>query len=261
MQELLIETRGSALWLTLNRPERRNALNDSILAELEKAISAASTNPDLRTIVLTGAGERAFCAGGDLKAADSGKGSPLSGDPSRLENPLVTLYRAVEKCNLPIIGRINGHALGGGLGLVCICDVAVATEGAKLGTPEAKVGLFPMMILSYLVRLVPRRKLVEMSLTGTPLSAAEALDYGLLNHVVSADQLDAKVDELVSQITANSPTAIRLGKTAFRSLWDMSMTEAFEYTQLMIERIGQTEDAREGLSAFVEKRTPEWTGK
>jgi enoyl-CoA hydratase/carnithine racemase len=178
-----------------------------------------------------------------------------------LDNPLVTLYRAVEKCNLPIIGRINGHALGGGLGLVCICDVAVATEGAKLGTPEAKVGLFPMMILSYLVRLVPRRKLVEMSLTGTPLSAAEALDYGLLNHVVSADQLDAKVDELVNQITANSPTAIRLGKTAFRSLWDMSMTEAFEYTQLMIERIGQTEDAREGLSAFVEKRTPEWTGK
>jgi enoyl-CoA hydratase/carnithine racemase len=258
---MIKERKGSVLHLTLNRPERRNALNNTILASLTDAILEASSDPELRAIVLTGAGEKAFCAGGDLKAADSGKGSPVGSDPSRLENPLVALYRAVEKCNLPIIGRINGHALGGGLGLVCICDVAVAVETAKLGTPEAKVGLFPMMILSYLVRLVPRRKLVEMSLTGTPLSAVEALDYGLLNHVVSADQLDVKVDDLINQILANSPTAIRLGKMAFRSLWDMSMAESFEYTQLMIERIGQTEDAKEGFSAFVEKRTPEWTGK
>lgn len=261
MSEIIKERKGPVLHLTLNRPERRNALNNSLLEALTESIQQASSDPELRAIVLTGAGEKAFCAGGDLKAADNGKGSPVGSDPSRLENPLVALYRAVEQCNLPIIGRINGHALGGGLGLVCICDVAVASETAKFGTPEAKVGLFPMMILSYLIRLVPRRKLVEMSLTGTPLSATEALDYGLLNHVVSSEQLDAKVDELVSQILANSPTAIRLGKTAFRSLWDMSMAEAFEYTQLMIERIGQTEDAKEGFNAFVEKRTPEWTGK
>ena len=261
MSAMIKERKGSILQLTLNRPERRNALNNALLASLTGAILEASSDPELRAIVLTGAGEKAFCAGGDLKAADSGKGSPVGSDPSRLENPLIALYRAVEQCNLPIIGRINGHALGGGLGLVCICDVAVAAEDAKFGTPEAKVGLFPIMILSYLVRLVPRRKLMEMALTGAPLSAAEALDYGLLNHVVSRDQLDAKIDELVKQIVANSPTAIRLGKTAFRSLWDMSLTEAFEYTQLMIERIGQTEDAREGFSAFVEKRIPEWTGR
>ena len=148
MSEMIKERKGSILQLTLNRPERRNALNNALLESLTEAILEASSDPELRAIVLTGAGEKAFCAGGDLKAADNGNSSPVGSDPSRLENPLVALYRAVEQCNLPIIGRINGHALGGGLGLVCICDVAVATEDAKLGTPEAKVGLFPMMILS-----------------------------------------------------------------------------------------------------------------
>ena len=261
MPVIRVEHSAEIATVVWNRPEAMNALTVGMLETLGQILDEIEADPDIRAVILTGAGEKAFCAGGDLKAADSGKGSPVGSDPSRLENPLVALYRAVEQCNLPIIGRINGHALGGGLGLVCICDIAVAPEDTKLGTPEAKVGLFPMMILSYLVRLVPRRKLMEMSLTGAPLSAAEALEYGLLNHVVSRDQLDAKVDELVKQIVANSPTAIRLGKTALRSLWDMSMTEAFEYTQLMIERIGQTEDAREGLSAFVEKRTPQWAGK
>jgi enoyl-CoA hydratase/carnithine racemase len=141
-----------------------------------------------------------------------------------------------------------------------MCDLAIAVDSAKFGTPEAKIGLYPMMILSYMLRLIPRRRLVEMCMTAEPFGAAEALEHGLLNRVVPADQLDAALDKLLGTLLANSPSALLLGKKAFRAMQDMTLDECFEYAQLMIARMSQTADAREGMAAFVEKRPPNWPG-
>src|SRR5262249_38149262 len=155
-------------------------------------------------VVLTGAG-KVFCAGGDLKPDASG--DPFRVDPAEVDNPVVRLFRAIVACPVPVIARINGHALAGGFGLVCACDFAVAAESATLGTPEARIGLFPMMILPWMMRTIPRRKLLEICVTGEPITAAEALQHGILNHVVTADKLDERVDALVASIAASSPSA------------------------------------------------------
>jgi enoyl-CoA hydratase/carnithine racemase len=259
MSLVLTEQKQHALWLTINRPAQRNALNDDVLAGLTEAIRDAGNNPSVRTIIITGAGDHAFCAGGDLKAATEGD-SVFGGIPGQ-DNELVTLYKEAERCTTPIIARINGHAMGGGFGLLCMCDLAVGVKNALIGAPEAKVGLFPMIILSYMLRLMPRRKLMEMALTAEAWSGERAYQEGLLNSVADTqEEMDEQLDALVSKINANSPTAIRMGKKAIHAIQDMNLTESFEYTQLMIEKISLTKDAKEGLSAFVEKRKPEWTG-
>lgn len=259
MSQVKIEQKEQSLWLTINRPEQRNALNDDVLLELTEGLRSAQANPAIRTIVITGSGDRAFCAGGDLKAAAEGD-SVFSGQPAQ-DSSLVTLYKEAERCNVPIIGRINGHALGGGFGILCMCDLAVGVSNARIGAPEAKVGLFPMIILSYMLRLMPRRKLMEMALTAETWDGARAYKEGLLNFVAETHaEMDDQLDTLIAQITANSPTAIRMGKKAIHAIQDMDLNSAFEYTQLMIEKISNTEDAKEGITAFSEKRKPEWRG-
>ncbi len=258
MSYVQIETKDQVLWLTINRPEHRNALNDKVLAELTQGITQAEQSETIRAVVLTGAGDKAFCAGGDLKASAKGD-SVFSGSPAK-DNALVTLYKTVERCNVPIIGRINGHAMGGGFGLLCMCDLAVGISKALVGAPEAKIGLFPMIILGYMLRLIPRRKLMEMALTAEAWTGTRAHQEGLLNYVAdSPAEMDEQLDSLLNKIIANSPTAIRMGKKAIHTIADLNLNDSFEYTQLMIEKISLTDDAREGMSAFVEKRKPNWT--
>ncbi len=252
------EIRGAAQWITIDRPEERNAFDDTVLRGIAHHLRAAQADESVRAVVLTGAGDRAFCAGGDLK---SGGGGPFQVDPSRPRNAVVELFREFERCELPTIARVNGHALAGGLGLVCACDLAVASSNATLGVPETGVGLFPMMILPYLQRTLPRRKLLEWCITGVRWTAEEALEAQLLNYVVPPEELDAKVEWLLSRIVDKSPTAIRLGKMGFHALQDMSLPEALEYAQLMLPMMGQTEDAREGFAAFRARRPPRWTGR
>jgi enoyl-CoA hydratase/carnithine racemase len=256
---VLVETRGQVQWILINRPERRNALNEAVAAGIANGLREAQGDPAIRAVVLTGVGDKAFCAGGDMQPAADG--SPFEADPARPENPVIELFRAFERCGLPTIARVNGHALAGGLGLVCACDLAIASESATLGVPESSVGLFPMMILPYLQRTLPRRKLLEWCITGVRWSAQEALEVDLLNYTAPDGELDTKLDWLLGRIVDKSPTAIRLGKLGLRAVQDMTIPQAFEYTQLMLPNMAKTRDAKEGFAAFREKRSPEWTGE
>ena len=258
-EPVLVTIRGATLWITINRPDRRNALNAAVVNAIAAAVRSASTVEGLRAIVLTGAGDKAFCAGGDL--APNAEGAPFTVDPAHPRNYVVDLLKTIEDCDLPIVGRINGHALAGGLGLVCACDLVVASSKATFGTPESKIGLFPMMILPHMMRVLSRRRLMEMCITGDPLTAEEAVAVGLVNHVTAPEDLDAKVDWLLDRIISRSPTAVRLGKMSLHAIQDMGLREALDYAQLMLPMMARTEDAREGTRAFQEKRPAVWTGR
>lgn len=249
---------GAVLRICIDRPERRNAINAAVCAGIADGIRAAQADPAIRVIVLTGSGDKAFCAGGDL--APAADGAPFTVDPARPRNPVVDLFKLMEDCDLPIVARVNGHALAGGIGLVCACDMAIAADTATFGTPESKIGLFPMMIMPYMLRVMPLRRFMELCLTGEAISAAEALSWGIVNAVVPAAELDRRVDALTAQLAKRSPTAIRLGKQGFHAMRDMAVRQALEYAQLMLPAMARTEDAKEGLRAFQEKREPDFTG-
>ena len=174
MPDVRCERKGQALWLTIDREERRNALNEAVFDGLRAGIAQAEASPEVRAVVITGAGEKAFCAGGDLKP--NAEGDPFTVDAAERDNPAVKLFRAIIDCRVPVIARVNGHALAGGFGLVCACDFAVVADHARLGVPEARIGIFPMMILPFMLRTIPRRKLLELCVTGEPISAAGSLD-------------------------------------------------------------------------------------
>lgn len=256
MPEVLSARRGGAIWLTINREDRRNALNEAVLTGLRDGILSAR-EPQVRAVVMTGAG-RVFCAGGDLKS--DAAGDPFTVDPAEVDNPVIALFKAIIDCPVPVIARVNGHALAGGFGLVCACDFAVVSEDAKLGVPEARLGLFPMMILPWMLRTIPRRKLLELCMTGEPMSAADALAHGIVNHVVPATQLDGKVEWLVDAIAASSPTAIRMGRRALATIDGLSLEAGLEYAQRVLPQMARTGDAREGFRAFNERRKPDWPG-
>lgn len=256
---VLFERREAVLWITINREERRNALNEQVVRTIDQAVAAANVDPELRAIVLTGAGDKAFCAGADL--AKSVEGSAFSVDFSRPQHYLADLLKRLRECNLPVVARVNGHAMAGGFGLLCACDMAVSADDIRIGTTESKVGVTPMMILPYMMRVLPARKLQEMCITGEQFTAQDAHDWGLLNYLVPRSELDAKVTWLLSRITDKSPTAIRLGKQAFHAMRDMGLRESLEYAQAMVPVMSSTRDAKEGMAAFQEKRSPQWTGQ
>lgn len=209
-------------------------------------------------------GERAFCAGGgDIKAGGA-DGGPFVQDPADPDHFAGRLFETIQACRKPTIARINGVAMGGaGAGIICACDLAVMADHARIGTPEVKVGLFPMTIVPPMMRVLPpRRRLMEMFITGVPLTAEEALQFNLVNYVTdAAGGLDDKVAELVAQIAAQSPSAIRLGKYACHAMEDMTYPQQMRFAETLLPRVAQTEDAREGFDAFIEKRKPEWTGR
>jgi len=253
---VLHDKRGHAFWITINRPDKRNAINAEVIAGIRAGYRAAHADPDVRVIVLTGAGDKAFCAGADLQP---GKG--VAFDTARPNLDYADLLRDAQNATLPSIARINGACMAGGMGLLCMTDMAVATQSAQFGLPEVKVGVFPMQVLSLLQQVAPRRVVREWALSGEPFDAAQALAAGLLNHVVPAAELDAKVEWLVGRIVDKSPTAIRRGKYAMRTIESMSFDQAISYTESQIALLALTEDAREGLASFNEKRKPRWTGR
>jgi len=253
------ESRGAARVLIIDRPAQGNALNDAVAAGLIAGLDAAEADPACRVVVLTGRGDRVFCAGGDLKS--TGGDAPFDVDPSDPRNFIVALLRRMAACRLPLVARVNGHAVAGGMGLVCACDLAVASDRARFGVPEVGIGTFPMMILPFLMRVLPARTLLELCLTGDLIDAAEARACGLVNRVVPPGELDAATDALVARLASRSPTALRLGKQGAHAMRDMALDQALEYAQLMIGLMVQTRDAAEGIAAFRAKRPPEWTGR
>lgn len=260
MAESVVTTRqGATLTITINREARRNALNAEVAGGIMAALDRAESDGDIRAVVLTGAGDRAFCAGGDLQP--SADGAPFSIDAADPRHYLAGLFHRMNDCRLPLIARVNGHALAGGFGLLCGCDLVVARDDALVGVTEVKIGLFPMMILPFLLRSTPNRVLMEMCLTGEPITAAEAKPHGIVNYAVPAAELDEKLDWLLARITDKSPTGIRLGKQSLVKIREMSFDAALEYAPFMLANMARTEDAREGFAAFVEKRSPNWTGR
>ena len=255
--KIRVATAGPIRTITLFNPERRNAIGPEMVNELLYAFEDAHADAAVRAIVLTGEG-KAFCAGGDFAQMTGGAGDgpklPPKGDYADL---LLAMVRA-EK---PIVARVNGHAMGGGLGLVAASTFAVAVTDAKLGTPEVDVGLFPMMIMAVLARLVPRRRLLEMMLFGEKLSADDALAAGILNKVVSADSLDGTVAAMVERIVAKSPVTLALGLRAYAKQDDLDLATALPMLREQLAACLATDDAREGLMAFLEKRSPVWKGR
>jgi enoyl-CoA hydratase/carnithine racemase len=250
----LSEVRDAILYLTINRPERRNALNPTVLAGLTDGITRANCDTDIRAVVITGAGDQAFCAGADLQS-----GKSFAFDYARPVQDLANLFRCARQSTVPLIARVNGACMAGGLGLMAMCDLAVASEHAIFGLPEVKVGVFPAQVLSVLQDLIPRRVLTELCLCGEPFSAREAQAAGLVNHV--SDDLDAKLDWLLGRLLTKSPTAIRRGLYTLKHAQSMPFEQSMAFTESQIGLLAMTDDAREGQLAFREKRQPIWTGK
>lgn len=257
-EPVLVERRGAVLWITINREERRNALNEQVVRTIDQAIAEAQGGGEVKAIVLTGAGDKAFCAGADL--AKNAKGFAFTVDFARPKHYIVDLFKRLQECTLPVIARVNGHVMAGGFGILCACDMAIAADDIRIGTTESKIGVTPMMILPYMLRVLPPRKLQEMCITGEQFTAKDALDWGVVNYVVPRAELDAKLDWLLARVTDKSPTAIRLGKQAYNAMRDMSLRESLEFAQAMVPVMSSTEDAKEGMAAFQEKRPANFTG-
>ncbi|HEX7789453.1 MAG TPA: enoyl-CoA hydratase/isomerase family protein [Afipia sp.] len=253
---VLYDKRGHAFWITINRPDKRNALNASVIAGIVDGYRRAHEDNDVRVIVLTATGTKAFCAGADLQP-----GAGFAFDLSQPNLAYADMLRMAQNAIKPTIARVNGVCMAGGIGLLCMTDMAVASDDIVFGLPEVKVGVFPMQVLSLLQSIAPPRLVHEWCFTGEPFTASEAKDAGLLNYVVPAADLDAKVEWLVARLIDKSPTAIRRGKYAMRALASMSFDQGIAYTESQIAVLAMTQDAKEGLAAFAEKRKPVWTGK
>lgn len=254
--QVQVEKLGVVCRITIDREAEHNTMTDAVMSDLQNAFKAAEQMQGVRVIVLTGAGQKTFCAGGTLKP--TADGSPFALDPGRFDNPVAELFRAMDRSNLPIIARVNGGAFGGGVGLVCACDFAVAVDTAKFGTTEARVGVFPMMILPLLMRVISRRRLQEMCFFAERFDAHEACRLEIVNSVVPQDALDDAVDKLVAKLVANSPVALRMGRRAFAAMNDLSLNDALNLAQTILPVMSQSEDTKEGMRAFAERREPQW---
>ena len=256
MSDLLIETRDHVVRVTINRPGQRKAMSEAVIDGIAALIREAGGKPDVRAIVISGSGDKAFCAGADL-----GTGKAFEFDYSQPSLAFANLLRAAHQATVPLVARVNGACVAGGMGLLSMCDLAVAVDSAKFGLPEVKVGVFPMQVLSVMQRLVPSRVLHELCLTGELIPAADALRIGLVNYVVPAAELDSKLDWLLARVLDKAPSAIRRGRYAMRAVESMTFDQSISFTESQIGLLSMTEDAREGLLAFREKRKPTWTGR
>jgi enoyl-CoA hydratase/carnithine racemase len=257
LEQALLSSEGHVATVTLNRPEQRNPLSATMLRDLTEAFRWCGDEPEVRVVVLTGAG-RVFCAGADLSSFD--------GDTSGLEryrsrDLFVDLFVLMAELGKPIVGRINGHALAGGLGLACSCDLLVSVDTATFGTPEVNVGIWPMMIQAILSRNLPRKVLLEMEMLGDRWTAIQLQSLGVINRVVSHELLDPTVNEIAEQLAKKSPVAMQLGRDSFYRHQDMDFRAALHYLHGQFLLVSQTEDSREGIKAFFEKREPDFKGK
>lgn len=257
LEQVLVSTRDHVATVTLNRPEQRNPLSATMLRDLASALQWCRQEPDIRVVVLTGAG-RVFCAGADLSSFD-GEMSGL--EKYRSRDLFVELFVLMAELGKPILGRINGHALAGGFGLACSCDILVAVDTATFGTPEINVGIWPMMIQAILSRSIPRKVLLEMEMLGDRWTATQLQSLGVVNRVVAPEHLDSTVDEIADELSRKSPVAMRLGRDSFYRQQDMDFRSAMHYLHGQFLLVSQTEDSREGIKAFFEKREPDFKGR
>lgn len=243
--------------ITIDDPERRNPLSTETMGALVDSTRRALADEDARVLVYTGAGESAFSAGGDLS-------SGFVDDPlglHRSRGAMADLFRLMARGGKPTVARVNGHALAGGFGLAVACDLVVCVADAKLGTPEIGVGLWPMMISAVLLRSMPPKSVLDLMMTGRIIDAEEAFRLGAVTRVVERDQLDRAVDEVVRSLMSRSTAVLELGRDSFYAVAEMSFDAALDRLQAGLTAVALTDDSREGVTAFIEKRPPVWTGQ
>jgi enoyl-CoA hydratase/carnithine racemase len=243
--------------VTIDDPERRNPISVDTMRGLLEATREAVSDSNVGVIVYTGAGNQAFSAGGDLAGS-------FADDPiglHRARGDLAELFRQMTGGGKPTVARVNGHALAGGFGLAVACDITICVEEAKLGMPEVEVGLWPMMISAILVRTIPRKAAFELMVTGRIIDPHEAQRLGAVTRVVSRDDLDPAVDEVVDSLLIKSPGALLIGKDAFQGMAELDFDTALDRLQGGLTEITMTDDASEGVAAFMEKRDPHWSGR
>ena len=245
--------------LTLNQPDKRNPLSGAMVRDLGAAFEWAKVEPEVRVVVLTGSGDKAFCAGADLASSFTADAGELEKHYGR--RGIAGLFKSMRELGKPIVGRINGHALAGGFGLACACDMLIATDSAGFGTPEINVGVWPMMISAVMARNLPRKMVLEMMLLGDRWTAEQMRQAGLVNRVVPAAELDTTTAEIAKTLAKKSPAVMRLGRDAFYRSEDMSLDDALDYLHSQLTLVTLTEDTREGIRAFFEKREPEFQGR
>ena len=257
-ETLLVDVKDGVASVTLNRPEVRNALNATLIRELEQALAALEADPAARVIVLEGAGDKAFCAGADLKGIGD-RGTTLQARESF--GGLARILEAMARMKTPVIAKVHGFALAGGCGLAAGCDIVVAAEDAVFGLPEIKIGLLPLIVMAPILRSVGRKRGMLMILSGEQISAREAYEMGLVSRLAPRAELSGAVDALARALAGFSPMALGLAKEAAATVAGMEYGASLRYLREMITLVALSDDAREGIKAFFEKRAPNWTGR
>jgi enoyl-CoA hydratase len=257
-ETLLVEVAQGVGRILLNRPDVRNALNRTMIGELADALEALEGNPDARVIVLAGAGDRAFCAGADLRGVGE-RGTTLQARESF--SGLAGVLERITTMRTPVVAQVHGYALAGGCGLAAGCDLVIAADDAVFGLPEIRVGLLPLIVMAPILRAVGRKRGLLMILSGEQISAREAFAMGLVSRLVSRAELAPVTDALARRLAGFSPAALGLAKEAAYTIQDMEYGKSLRYLRELITLVGLSDDAREGISAFFEKREPRWTGR
>ncbi len=253
-QDLLYRIKSRIAYFTINREAQRNTISADVVALFFKYLDQAENDQAVRAVCITGAGQKAFCAGADL-------GGSMSSDGLDGFQNYADLLKRIATFPKPTVARVNGYCLAGGTGFMLACDIVIAAHNARFGTPEVNVGLFPMMIGALIFRNVLRKKAMEMVLLGEKLTAEQALEMGMITRVVPADKLDVEVDNVLQILSEKSPIGIKIGKEAFYKMADMPFEEAVDYLSGQLKAVVSTDDAKEGITAFIEKRKPHFTGK
>jgi len=255
--DLLYELKDRVAFLTINREDRRNAISQEMMQSFLDRLVEMDQDEGVGAVCLTGTGEKAFCSGADLGVTLAGQGE------DRLAGPraYATLLKEMTKFGKPLVARVNGPCLAGGMGLMLACDIVIARSDTYFRTPEVNVGIFPMMVGALLYRNLPRKKAMDMVLTARKIPATEAEQMGMISRAVPPDNLDSDVDETLKLLTAKSPIGNRIGKEAFRVMSDMPFEEALDYLCEALVNVISTQDAVEGMTAFLQKRPPKFTGR
>ena len=257
-ETLLTSLQDGVARITLNRPEVRNALSQTLLLELEAALVAYEADPAAHVVVLSGAGDKAFCAGADLKGTGD-RGTTLAARESF--SGLPRILESIARMKKPVIAQVHGFALAGGCGLAVGCDLVVAAEDAQFGLPEIKIGVLPLIVMAPILRAVGRKRGLLMVLSGEPVTAREAFEMGLVSLVVPRGELEARTTALAQKIARFSPMAVGLAKEAAATIQDMEYAKSLRYLRELTTLVFLSDDAKEGIAAFFEKRDPQWKGR